>query len=50
MKAYIILIRLWEVINNTGKDNEKHLHIYSRLSITLSEEERRRRESLVGRM
>jgi len=41
-KAYIILIRLLKVINNTSKDNEEHLHIYSGLSITLSQEERKR--------
>lgn len=43
----MILIRPFKVINNSSKDNEKHLHIYSGLSITLSQEERKRRQSVV---
>ena len=38
-QACITAVILLEVINNTSKDNKKHLHIYSSLSITLSQDE-----------
>lgn len=42
-QAYITAVSLLEVINNTSKDNKKHLHIYSSLSISLSQDEEKKK-------
>lgn len=43
-EAHVIVVSLLEITDNTNNNNKKHWHMYSSLSITFSQEERRQTE------